>query len=375
MPVRNPLSTTAVVHAAVRRLSCFGTASHPPSATGTRVRHTGLSEFAGAVTGLCVMTWAVTNASALLPNLQLGGVSAGSTVSGIVTLTAQASATGLSSIQFQVSGSNVGPQITSGSCSATWDSRTQPDGARTVTVVGRDSAGNSVTAPAVVVNVKNSTVDTSAPVVSVSSPSSGSVLSGTVTLAASATDNVGVSSVWFTLDNVVIGSEVSSAPFQVSWSTASASNGSHVLRAAARDAAGNATTSASVTITINNAAGGDSVATSSAVTITIGSAPAPPADKAAPTVAMTSPATGANVSGTVTLKATASDNIGVTSVQFLVDGVSIGAGTGSGTYQLSWNTANVSTSHHVLQAVARDAAGNSTTSSSVIVVVSRTRGR
>ncbi len=43
-------------------------------------------------------------------------------------------------------------------------------------------------------------------------------------------------------------------------------------------------------------------------------------DAAAPTVAVTSPATGTTVGATVTVTATASDDIGVASVQFLVDG-------------------------------------------------------
>ena len=128
--------------------------------------------------------------------------------------------------------------------------------------------------------------------------------------------------------------------------------GSHLIRAVARDAAGNVTTSA-------------------AVTVSFGSQPSAPSDKTAPTVTLTSPAYGANVRGSVTLTATASDNVGVTSVRFLVDGKSIGTGTGSRTYQLVWNTSGVGFGHHVVQAVATDAAGNVTTSSSLIVFVTR----
>ena len=45
---------------------------------------------------------------------------------------------------------------------------------------------------------------------------------------------------------------------------------------------------------------------------------------AAPTVALTSPAADATIGGTVTVAATAADDIGVTSVQFLLDGAPLG---------------------------------------------------
>ena len=42
---------------------------------------------------------------------------------------------------------------------------------------------------------------------------------------------------------------------------------------------------------------------------------------------MTAPAAGATVSGTVSVSATASDNVGVVGVQFLLDGANLGAET------------------------------------------------
>src|SRR5205823_12542951 len=49
------------------------------------------------------------------------------------------------------------------------------------------------------------------------------------------------------------------------------------------------------------------------------------ADTPPPSVAITAPAGGATVAGTVTVSATASDNVGITRVQFKVDGVDEGA--------------------------------------------------
>jgi hypothetical protein len=91
-------------------------------------------------------------------------------------------------------------------------------------------------------------------------PADGSTVSGTATLAGTASDNVGVAGVQFLLDGVALGAEDTTAPYSVSWSTTTAANGSHALAARARDAAGNQTTSATVAVTVANAAGSGLVA-------------------------------------------------------------------------------------------------------------------
>jgi len=63
---------------------------------------------------------------------------------------------------------------------------------------------------------------------------------------------VGVIGVQFQLDGGNLGAEVSSPPYSVSWDTSQTANGSHVLTATARDAAGNHATSSSVTVTVSN---------------------------------------------------------------------------------------------------------------------------
>ena len=97
--------------------------------------------------------------------------------------------------------------------------------------------------------------DASPPAVSVTSPAGGATVSGTVTVTGSASDNVGVAGVQFLLDGANLGAEDTSAPYSVSWNTATASNGSHTLTARARDAAGNQTTSTVVTVTVSNQSG------------------------------------------------------------------------------------------------------------------------
>ena len=96
--------------------------------------------------------------------------------------------------------------------------------------------------------------------------------------------------------------------------------------------------------------------------------PAP--DSTPPSVSVSAPAAGATVSGSVSVQADAADNVGVTSVQFLLDGNSLGAADTSAPFSTSWDTTAAGNGSHTLSARARDAAGNSTTATNVSVTVS-----
>jgi Concanavalin A-like lectin/glucanases superfamily/Domain of unknown function (DUF1929)/Bacterial Ig domain/Galactose oxidase, central domain len=93
-------------------------------------------------------------------------------------------------------------------------------------------------------------------------------------------------------------------------------------------------------------------------------------DATPPTVAITSPGAGATVSGTVTVTATASDNVGVAGVRFMVDGTNIGEEDTTEPYAISWNTTSTPNGSRVLRAIARDAGGNQAPSDPVTVTVS-----
>jgi hypothetical protein len=70
------------------------------------------------------------------------------------------------------------------------------------------------------------------------------------------------------------------------------------------------------------------------------------------------------------VSADAADTAAIVDVQFKVDGVNIGSADASSPYSVSWNTAGVSNGTHSLTAVARDTAGNTTTSAPRTVTVS-----
>jgi hypothetical protein len=96
-------------------------------------------------------------------------------------------------------------------------------------------------------------------------------------------------------------------------------------------------------------------------------------DTTNPTVSITAPANSATVSGSsVTVSANASDNVGVVGVQFKLDGSNLGSEDTSAPYSITWDSTGASNASHALTAVARDAATNSTTSSTITVTVDNT---
>ncbi|MFN2470721.1 MAG: Ig-like domain-containing protein [Gaiellaceae bacterium] len=112
--------------------------------------------------------------------------------------------------------------------------------------------------------------DTLAPVVTLTSPSPAATVSGTVSVTASANDNVGVTKVEFLVEGVVRSTD-SAAPYAFSWATMSTQDGKALLQARAYDAAGNAASSAVVAVNVANGGASGS-----------GQPAAPPAGKSPP---------------------------------------------------------------------------------------------
>ena len=113
-----------------------------------------------------------------------------------------------------------------------------------------DPAGNNSNQSASVsATTQGAGGDTTPPAVSISYPADNATVSGTISVSATASDNVGVVKVEFYLDNVLQVTDTSS-PYIWNWNTASSSNGSHTLLATAYDAAGNVGTSPAVVVTV-----------------------------------------------------------------------------------------------------------------------------
>ena len=119
-------------------------------------------------------------------------------------------------------------------------------------VVAEDQAGNL--GPASDEVSATATADTTAPSVAVTAPNDGAVVSGTVTVAATASDNVGVVGVTFFVDNVQIAAEDLTNPYSIAWDSRTIGNGLHQITSQARDSSGNIGTSALVSVTVQNVA-------------------------------------------------------------------------------------------------------------------------
>lgn len=355
--------------------------------------------------------------------------------------------------------------------------------------------------------------DTQAPTVALTAPAGGATLSGTAPVTASASDDVGVARVEFRLDGALAATDTT-APYEWSWNTTTATNGAHSLQARAFDAAGNSASSASVNVTVSNGSGGgggadadvsgwtitqanasytwsipagtvipadgylivarqaDKAAFESFRGVTLGAnvvfinanggmpvinggetyvltsstgasvdGPTPaltagqalqrvdpcsaswtavgdaaanpgsgagdgcaggvklneiadasgtgnyvyeylelyndaggaPADTEAPAIAIATPANGSTVAGSVAVSASATDNVGVASVEFRLGGNLVATDTTS-PYAWTWDTTGSANGAHALTATAFDEAGNSAVSASVTVTVNNAIG-
>lgn len=92
-------------------------------------------------------------------------------------------------------------------------------------------------------------------------------------------------------------------------------------------------------------------------------------DTSPPSVSLSAPIQGQTVSGDVTLSASATDNVGVAGVQFKIDGIDTGVEDTTSPYSINLDTTALADGSHTLTAMARDAAGNQTTSTTVGITV------
>jgi len=184
------------------------------------------------------------------PAITLTSPLSGILVSGTVTLTASTATT--SGVQYLLDGLPFGSIVSAGpSYSLSWNTTTVPDGAHWLAAQTTDSTGIIGTSEVAVVTVNNAA--SSGPVVQLSDPANGSVLSATVSFNATVASSQPIASVAFFVDNgtTPVGT-VTSAPYMISWNTTTVPDGSHVITVTATDNLGNVGNSAPVTVSVNN---------------------------------------------------------------------------------------------------------------------------
>jgi hypothetical protein len=213
-------------------------------------------------------------------------------------------------------------------------------GTYTLSALATDNSGNVTTSAPVSIIVAAS----AAPTVNLTNPVSGSgyTVGSGISITANAADSDGtISQVAFFVNGSILSTDTTSPYASPNWTPGS--TGVYTITAQATDNTGNVTTSLPVTVTIGA--------------------------NAAPTVALSSPTSGLNLSlgNNVLIAAAANDSDGsVASVQFFANGISIGS-VSTAPYSLSWKPASAGV--FSLTAVATDNAGNSTTSAAASVTV------
>ena len=231
-----------------------------------------------------------------------------------------------------------------------WDTKPYADSTNhTIYAKAFDSGNNSGTSTVVTVTVYPST-DITPPQAIMTYPIGGQVVFDTVTVSVEAADNKGLAMVEFFIDGQLKFTD-NQAPYQFEWDTTPyADGGSHALYAKAYDLSGNTTTTAINTVTVSSL-GSD--------------------DITAPSVIALYPVNLSTVSGTITIRADAQDNIAVSRVEFYVDGVLNGTdNNGSDGWSSSWNTASqADSSSHSVFIKAFDAAGNTGTAFITVTVI------
>jgi hypothetical protein len=192
------------------------------------------------------------------PATSITDPTAGQYKKGTFTISANAtdtSGSGILKVEFYEGANKLGEDSdATGGYTYDWATDASNDGAHALTTVAIDVAGNSVISSTV-----NITVDNTDPTsVVITDPTAGQYKKGTVTIAATAADAIGVQKVEFYdgdpgAGGTLLGTDTTSA-YSYAWVTSAANNGAHTLYAKVYDNADNTLVSAGVGIVVDNTA-------------------------------------------------------------------------------------------------------------------------
>lgn len=222
--------------------------------TKLQAGHNGISATVTASVAQGIQDWVdVMNSDTTAPTVKVDRPANAASVSGSLTVTAVATDNvGVVGVQFLVDDIATGSEDLTDPYFTIVDTTALSNGSHTLKARARDAAGIIAVSAAVTITVNNTTPDVTAPVVSIAAPLANAVLTGNVPFTANATDNVRVAGVQFYVNGIATGAEDLTTPYSITLTTTSVTNGTYMLTARARDAAGNMTTSAAVTVTVNN---------------------------------------------------------------------------------------------------------------------------
>lgn len=187
--------------------------------------------------------------------------------------------------------------------------------------------------------------DVTAPSISISSPTNGSTVTGSVTVSLSATDNTGVSKVELYVNGTLY-AEDTTEPYNFLWDTTNLYLGDYELTARAHDNSGNTGQSNSVSVYVTNSYSYDTIN---------------------PAVTILSPLNNSYISRKVRIKVSASDNVGINRIEFYIDGaLKEIISADNATYTYVWNTNSESKGAHIITVKAYDGGDNVETDSIIV---------
>lgn len=171
--------------------------------------------------------------------------------------------TGVTSVSLKVDGTVVGTSTVS-PYTFPWNTTTYTNGSHALVTTASDAAGNIGTSASVTVSVSN-VADTTAPTITLISPTDSATVAGTVAISFNTNDASVIGSAVVKIDGAIQYSSSGVTSYSYSWNTKATTggrtktklwpNGTHTIEIAVTDVPGNLTTK-TITVTVNNATSG-----------------------------------------------------------------------------------------------------------------------
>ena len=229
-----------------------------------------------------------------------------------------------------------------------WNTDSLPDDENyVISIIAYDEVGNEGPSTAITVHLDN--YDNINPSGLIMYPYAGQIISGQQTISVLAEDNFGIDSVDFFINSVLVYSD-NEEPYEYDWNTEfEFEDANHIIGSTITDLAGNQFEIPSISVFVNNI----------------------PNDNVPPTISISNPVSGQTVSGSINFTVNVDDNVGITQVEFFIDGYSLGVVTEE-PYSYLWDTTSNIGAHgdeHALSAIVIDTAGNTSFSQPILVIV------
>ena len=254
----------------------------------------------------------------------------------------------INKVEFYINSQIVYTDSTAPEYNYLWNTDSLPDDENyVISIIAYDEVGNEGPSTAITVHLDN--YDNINPSGLIMYPYAGQILSGQQTISILAEDNTGIDSVDFFINNALVYTDFVE-PYEYDWNTEfEFEDANHIIGSIVTDMAGNQFEIPSISVFVNNI----------------------PNDNVPPTISISNPVSGQTVSGTINFAVNVDDNVGISQVEFFIDGYSFGVVTEE-PYSYLWDTSSnigVHGNEHALSAIVMDTAGNTSFSQPILVIV------